>query len=81
MVDTTVLETVPFGVVGSSPTLGTKNRIMTIDEMVSRIEKMGIEVTVDYKPSDEKIAYIKERLKAKLKTNEKRIQKMSGIGL
>ena len=52
--------------------------IMTTTEMISRIKKMGFNITVDYNPSEEKIQHIKERLKLKEKY-EKRIQEMSCI--
>lgn len=45
---------------------------MTTEEMVSRIEKMGFNITVDYNPSEEKIQKIKEILKIK-ERYEKRI--------
>ena len=78
MVYTAVLETVPFGVVGSNPIESTKIMDMTTEEIISLIEKMGFKITVDCNPSEEKIQRIEERLKI-IKRYEKRIQKMSCI--
>lgn len=50
--------------------------IMTTEDLVLLIKKMGIKVSVDYNPSEEKVQRIKERLKTK-ERYEKRIQEMS----